>query len=127
MTPRELMAQLSEDDFLTMVIDRARARGWMVYHPRPARSSKGWRTPGQGTPVGFPDLVLARDGEVLIRELKSETGRVTDAQQSWLDACGGEVWRPSDWPRIVELLDGTGTTATAVEDIAFGLAEGWAR
>jgi hypothetical protein len=61
---------------------------------------------------GFPDLVLVRPPRLIFAELKSETGKVTDAQQAWLallEACPGcEVytWRPADLPAIAELLGG---------------------
>lgn len=98
--------RMTEYEFQTEVIRTARQLGWMVYHARPAMTSKGWRTAGQGDAAGFPDLVLARAGEVLLVELKSETGRLTGAQRRWLEAAGGEVWRPSDWDRILDALNG---------------------
>ena len=103
--PRAIALSLNEKQFTQMVVDRAVARGWLVYHPLPARTSKGWRTAGQGTPEGFPDLTLAKDGRVVFVELKSEKGRLTSAQKTWLEALGGHVWRPRDWPSICNLLD----------------------
>lgn len=49
---------------------------------------------------GFPDYVIVGK-KVLYRELKRTTGRVTPAQQHWLDrlAAAGQnatVWRPED-------------------------------
>ena len=96
---------LSERDFTTKVIDRAKAMGWRVFHPRPARTSQGWRTAGQGTPKGFPDCVIAQDGVLLLVELKSQKGKLTDEQKDWLHHTNGAVWRPKDWQRICELLD----------------------
>lgn len=63
-----------------------------------------WKTPTQGT-SGFPDITLARDGRVIFAELKTQTGRTTEAQRAWLAAVGGIVWRPEDWPAICALLD----------------------
>ncbi len=96
---------LSERDFTAKVIDRAKAVGWKVFHPRPARTAHGWRTAGQGTPKGFPDLVLALDTVVLFVELKSQKGKLTDEQKDWLRHTNGAVWRPKDWQRICEVLD----------------------
>ena len=96
---------LSERDFTTKVIDRAKARGWKVFHPRPARTAHGWRTAGQGTPQGFPDLSLAQDGVVLFVELKSQKGKLTDEQKDWLHHTNGAAWRPQDWPAICDVLD----------------------
>lgn len=50
---------------------------------------------------GWPDLVLCRPPELIFVELKTDKGRVSTAQQEWLDrltVCGMEVhvWRPRD-------------------------------
>ena len=103
--PSPLILSLSERDFTTKVIDRAKARGWRVFHPLPARTSKGWRTQAQGTPKGFPDCVIAQDGVLLLVELKSQKGKLTEEQKDWLHHTNGAVWRPKDWQRICEVLD----------------------
>ena len=96
---------LTEAQFTTKIIDRARARGWLVHHGRPARMRDGqWRTPVQGDP-GFPDLVMAKGGRLVIAELKTQTGRLRPDQVLWLTAVGVVVWRPEDWPAICSLLD----------------------
>jgi hypothetical protein len=51
--------------------------------------------------AGYPDLHIVGAGGSLFRELKRETGKVTDEQQRWLSllaALGYDVgvWRPSD-------------------------------
>jgi len=96
---------ISEADLLQRTIDLARLNRWRVCHQRPARTTQGWRTPITGD-QGMPDLVLARDGVVLLVEEKSERGRLRPGQRLWLDACGehGRLWRPSDWDTIVEEL-----------------------
>ena len=114
---------MNEKDFLQAVIDLAHLKGWLVAHFRPARTEKGWRTAIQGD-KGFPDLVMIRangDAHLIIAELKSEKGNVTDEQQEWLDMFAelqedielqGKltevvrvfVWRPSDWEAIVGIL-----------------------
>lgn len=89
---------MSEDELKAMVIQTAELYGWRVCHFRPARTAKGWRTPIEGHP-GLPDLVLARDGQVLLAELKSATGKPTDDQTLWLEAAGdhGRLWTPAEW------------------------------
>ncbi len=77
-------------------------------HFRPARTEKGWRTPLEGR-KGFPDLVISGPGGCIFRELKSEKGKVAPEQQTWIDMLtnAGEdakVWRPSDWPEVVDTL-----------------------
>lgn len=98
-----IFPQTSEAELQAMVIDAARWHGWRVCHFRAAQNRDGrWMTPLEGDP-GLPDLVLARDGVVLLAELKSDRGQPTEDQTLWLDALGdhGRLWRPADW------LDGT--------------------
>lgn len=98
---------MTEAEFQDRVIATARLYGWMVHHARPARMADGrWRTPVQGD-RGFPDLVLAhtRHGRVFA-ELKSDTGRLTPEQKAWLAVLGGVVWRPRDWPHVLDVLQG---------------------
>lgn len=92
---------LSEKDFQQRIMQAAGLYGWRCAHFRPARTVQGWRTPMQGD-VGVPDLILARDGRVLLAELKSDRGRPTPDQELWLEAAGdhGRLWRPADWIKI---------------------------
>lgn len=94
-----------ERDFQRQVIAAAKALGWRVAHFRPARTLDGWRTPVTADGAGWPDLVLVRGSAMLIRELKSDRGRLTHVQRAWLDAlelAGVDVgvWRPRDWSVI---------------------------
>ena len=95
----------SEADFTAWVIDVAKLHGWLVHHVRPAWTAKGYRTPVQGD-AGAPDLLLARDGVVVLAELKTQTGRVRPEQEAWLAACGpsARLWRPADRPAVLALL-----------------------
>lgn len=88
----------SEKEWQWRVRNFAESRGWRCYHT--------WLS--VRSDIGFPDLVLVR-GAVIFAELKTERGKVTAAQQEWLDAlraAGQEafVWRPRDWPLIQERL-----------------------
>lgn len=65
-----------------------------------------WRQHARRAASGFPDWCISGPGGHIFRELKTETGKVTEAQQAWLDTltAGGadaRVWRPT------QLLDGT--------------------
>lgn len=93
-----LVNAMSEDQLQTIVMETAKLLGWVVVHHRPARTADGWRTAIQGQ-KGFPDLVLARDGEVMFRELKRQKGKPDEGQIIWLEALGeyGGIWRPADW------------------------------
>lgn len=93
-----LATSMSERELMAHVTDAAHKLGWRVYHTR-----FSW-----GSNVGFPDLVLAREGKLAFVELKAEDGRLTAHQEAWLDelsvvekATEGRVramvWRPRDW------------------------------
>lgn len=103
----EFMAEVqTEHQFMRTVIAVATAYGWLVYHTHISKRSA----------EGFPDLCLVRRGRLVFAELKREKGgRVSPAQQEWLDQlavagrdAGGAVrvflWKPSHWPQIEEVL-----------------------
>jgi hypothetical protein len=102
---------MTEAELQSAVVECAQLLGWRVAHFRPARTAHGWRTPVGADGAGFPDLVMVRDGSVLVVELKSATGQLTPEQRVWLAAFEAAaarhpsvrsfVWRPADW------LDGT--------------------
>lgn len=100
---------LSETAFQRTVIEAAQWYKWRVTHFRPVKIREGkWATPLEGDP-GFPDLALARAGQVILAELKTNKGKVFDDQALWLAELGvfGRVWRPRDWPVIrLELQHG---------------------
>ena len=101
----------SEEDFLQKVAELARLYGWRVCHFRAARNKSGWATPIQFDAAGFPDLVLCNGERIIWVECKAEKGRLTPEQAEWIDAlrnAGAEVyvWRPSDWPNILSILQG---------------------
>jgi hypothetical protein len=93
----------TEAGFLRAVIDLARLHGWLVYHPLPLRTAKGWATGTQGD-AGFPDLTLAKGGRVILAELKTDAGKLTELQQRWVRASGAAVWRPAMWAEIAATL-----------------------
>jgi len=93
----------SEDDYLDKILDTALRNQWMAVHFIPAIVASGRRiTPFKGL-RGFPDLVLAREGEVLIPEIKKDGQYPKPDQRRWLHHLGdlGRVWRPSDWNDVV--------------------------
>ena len=109
-TEKQYSKKVSEKDFLEQVIDLAHIFGWRVAHFRPARTEKGWRTAVSADGAGFPDICMVRSSRVVYAELKSEKGKIGDAQIEWLEALQGtgkvevEIWRPSDFDRITEVL-----------------------
>jgi len=102
---------ITEKDFSRQVEDLLNIFGWHWCHFRPARTQKGWRTALSGD-KGFPDYIAVKSSRLLIFELKSEKGKVSLAQQEWLDALGNVgdkdvqvyLWRPRDFDRIVKVL-----------------------
>jgi hypothetical protein len=91
----------SEKEFMARVVALAKRNGWLTYHTFQSRKSE----------AGFPDLVLCRGPRALVVELKTRTGCTTAAQDRWLEALrdaalDARVWRPRDWPEIVEVLEG---------------------
>lgn len=96
----------TEAQLQSAVIDAAHTFGWLVHHVKPARTPDGQFLTRIAGDAGFPDLVLARGGEVLFVELKSAVGKLRAAQEVWRDALMPPetdathdylVWRPSDW------------------------------
>jgi len=100
---------LTEAAFQRRVLEAAHANGWLATHFRAARTRHGWVTPLEGD-KGFFDTVLARKGRLLLKELKTEAGRVRPEQLAWLEAVGetgtyeAGIWRPRDWGSITEAL-----------------------
>jgi len=95
---------MTEAQLQSTIIDHAHRNGWLVMHSRPVNDGKRWLTAIQGDP-GFPDLVLARAGEVITAELKTEVGwHWKPGQREWVEALGAELWRPSDLPAIIARL-----------------------
>lgn len=108
---------VTETDFQATVVEYAQAKGWLVAHFRPGMTGRVdrhgkpiWVTPVQADGKGFPDLVCVRGARICFIEVKSEEGRVSKAQQKWLEALeasGAEtfVWHPADWHIIVKVLE----------------------
>lgn len=95
-----LDSAVSEREFQDMIAAYGRLQGWeLQYHTFDSRRSAR----------GFPDLVLVRPPRLVFAELKSERGKLTSWQETWLlglRMAGAEAycWRPSDWPDIERLL-----------------------
>ena len=108
---------MTEAEWQRQVIQYATLRGWRVHHTRPARvrvrGKETYRTPIAGH-AGFPDLVLARRGRLLLVELKRDKGQLHEDQICWRSAITGDMqqqqysgwhcWRPRDWAIVEEVL-----------------------
>jgi hypothetical protein len=91
---------ISETKFQAEIYELAKKFGWLYYHTH--RSDK--------SPSGFPDCIMLRGQRMIVAELKSQEGIVSETQQQWLNAFaaihGNEVWvwRPDDFSDIVEIM-----------------------
>jgi hypothetical protein len=98
---------LTERQFQDQIVDFARRDylGWKVVHFGGDQQKKAWYDA-----AGFPDLLMiGPDGQILFREVKSDSGKLTALQtrwSDWLQTRGADyaVWRPSHWPEIVDVL-----------------------
>lgn len=114
MSPQQARTRrgLAEAHLEQQLLDLARIRGWKAHH---VRESRGVLMGDEG----FPDWVFARNGVVLVVELKAEDGKLTLAQEVWLSTLGwppGSQWlqwdrlrtyvvRPSDFDAFAAVLE----------------------
>ncbi len=66
---------MMERELSASIVSAARECGWLVNRPWLSKFS----------PPGFPDLCMVKDGRLAFWELKSIKGKVSPAQQGWLD------------------------------------------
>ncbi len=100
-TPQTALNRISEKAFMQALTEYAQRLGYRTYHTHDSRRSE----------PGFPDLCIVGHGRVIFAELKSERGRVTQAQWDWLyelitAGVKAYVWRPSSWAHIEATLKG---------------------
>jgi len=94
--------QPTERAFQQTIIDAARVLGWLTYHTFDSRRSA----------AGFPDLILVRGNRMLAIEVKGPRGRVSEAQQAWLELLNDVpgvhalVAYPDDWESVECALRG---------------------
>ena len=96
-TQQPLRRQTHEEDLHRVCIDWARlqegrypALRWLVHCPNGGKRSKAeaGRLKSMGVKAGYPDLVINRSSGIwtgFAVELKSDTGRVSQDQQDWLE------------------------------------------
>lgn len=92
--------KINEKDFMAQVIALSKLFSWESYHTQfSIRSARGW-----------PDLSLCRPPRLILAELKSDAGKLTAAQERWLDLLGQcpgvevYLWRPADFETIERVL-----------------------
>ncbi len=92
---------MTERELQNLIRETCQWHGLLFFHPFDSRRSE----------PGWPDVVIVGPQGALFRELKGPRGRVTPAQQTWLDAMttaglNAGVWRPADWPdRVLAELE----------------------
>ena len=88
---------MSERWWQKEVVTYAHKHGWMAYHALPARRGERYVTAMMGD-SGFTDWCFARDGVILLVELKKVGQRPDAGQRLWLKAAGafGFCWTPAD-------------------------------
>lgn len=82
---------MNEKQLQSAIVTLCRLRRCQVYHSFLSIKSE----------PGFPDLVIAREGLLLFREIKTDRGKVTEAQAQWLQllrsaGADASVWREAD-------------------------------
>jgi hypothetical protein len=104
---------VTEQELHRATVELLRALGWRFCHP----ANGGYRRRveaailhGLGVEPGVPDLLVFEEhaigGHGVALELKSEKGRVTPAQESWLDALDRRGWLVST-PRNLDQVIAT--------------------
>lgn len=81
-----------EADIQSAIVADAQMLGYLVYHTYDSRRCV----------PGFPDLVIVGYGHLIVLEIKTDRGRVSEAQRQWmtqLSAAGVDVrlYRTSEW------------------------------
>ena len=92
---------MPEKKFKEQIKELAKLYGWLYYHT--------WKS--YHSPQGYPDITLARPPRLILAELKSEEGQITESQWVWLyilQHCANVecyLWKPSDWETIISILE----------------------
>lgn len=91
-----LLATVTEAGWRRHVIAWAKAAGWRVTSMHDSRMQT-W-----GTDRGFPDLLLLRPPRLVLAELKTTRGRLSQPQRDWIadllrvPCVEVHCWRPTD-------------------------------
>lgn len=104
---------MTEKDWTAAVLAHAKTAGWRRTHFRAALNAGGrWHTALSGD-AGWPDLtaVHVRRRLFIVRELKTDAGKLDPDQVDWLLALYAAgidvgVWRPSQLRDVLSFLYG---------------------
>jgi hypothetical protein len=95
---------MTERELLDAIRAACKWGGLLCYHTHDSRRSE----------PGYPDVTVCGPRGVLFRELKSDRGRLSSEQWTWLErlteaGADADVWRPDSWPdRVLTELAGIG-------------------
>jgi len=93
---------ISEAEFQNTVIDLAKRCGFeFIYHT--------WRS--DHSPAGFPDLIILKDGRMIVAELKKVGGQLSAEQYFWLlefleVTDDVYLWDEDDWNEVLKIIGG---------------------
>lgn len=90
--PAHAPRRTEEADTQAAIIELCLLLGYLVFHDNDPRRNR----------AGFPDLVIAGYGVVIILELKTDRNEATPEQRAWLAAftdagLNARVYRTSEW------------------------------
>lgn len=97
---RLLDAAQSERRYQDQIVQLAEANGWHVWHDNDSRRND----------AGLPDLLLIRGAVLLFLEVKTEKGKVSLAQEAFIERLKqvkyveADVARPRHWEQIAAVL-----------------------
>ncbi len=96
---------MTENELKHQILRIARLNGWMVFHMSQSKPSRPVRIQGDATSAGYPDLTLARDGQVIWMELKQDKAMQSPSQYAWQVALPNyHLIRPGDLDAVMVLL-----------------------
>lgn len=91
------------------IVRAAKLGGWRVHAERASRTASGRHATAIKGHKGWPDLVLAREGIVIVAELKRKPNKVEDDQRAWLSQLNAAVptfvwWVPEQLDMVTAAL-----------------------
>jgi hypothetical protein len=97
---------VNERQFQASIVEAAGYAGWSCY----------WTWNSQHSPAGWPDLVLLKDGRILIYECKTAQGRIRPEQLACLallQAAGipARIVRPADIDEVLAELQSSSSSS----------------
>ena len=91
---------VDERTLMNAIIEAAEYHGWKWFHDQDSRKNN----------EGYPDLHLAKQGNLFFFETKTATGRIRPAQLEWLEelrdgrVLSARIIRPADLDEVLELI-----------------------